>query len=471
MRISEVSVPAVYKESGDFRFFLRWFEYALTRIHHDTENTPDLYDPLRCPDWLLWMLADTMGFKFDDRLPVAFNRLVLVYFMSMIRNKGSKDGVTLAEEANLAQFNVIEYGRENDILYNRLEDTSIPVNAVYVTPHVAEGYIDVIYFSDKLPIDACIEYVRPVGMYIVQQPGVRFDGRTKISIDARLADTSDAGISIGPTRVGHYSRKDYASMQRVASTADWNNKIAKDPRFSTTYDASTGKTKRAQFQESRPDRELTATKYSDQGTQLDGKYIYRRELAWSRNSEAEGTPIVNAGWRALYSLQLCNNEHIVKSMIPKKASEPDGDLKDKDPIFGLGYLPQDVTTYDPTNKNNSYVLPDEYNLPKNSPLGPGVYPNAWNLRYDKNRELAEYAAGQPDVWTIEDDRTTSTIKPRPAVNPVMGVAGDAMSLNKANDQYIVNVGTVADPNLEIHNVEADGEIKNKVTNPDDVRKD
>ena len=161
MNISEVSVPEIYETSSDFRLFIRWFSAALSKIQHDTENLPDIYDPLKCPDWLLWMLCDTMGFKYDDRLPTAFNRLVLVYFMSMIRNRGSKDGVTLAAEVNLAQFNVLEYGKEKDILYNRLEDTSIPVNAAYVTPHTAEGYIDVVYFSSKEPVDACIEYVRP----------------------------------------------------------------------------------------------------------------------------------------------------------------------------------------------------------------------------------------------------------------------------------------------------------------------
>ena len=223
MEIRDVSVPEVYKESQDFRFFLKWFEHSLSKIQYDTENFFDLYDALRCPQHLLWVLADTMGFKYDSRLPSAFNRLVLLYFMSMIRNKGSKDGVTLAAEANLAQFVVQQNGEQNDILYDRLEDTSIPVNSAYVTPHTAEGFIDVVYFSSKTPKDACIEYVRPLGMFIFQQSGVRFDAKTKISIDARLTDERDSrsyrgglGLSenFGPTQVGHYSREDYARLQK-----------------------------------------------------------------------------------------------------------------------------------------------------------------------------------------------------------------------------------------------------------------
>ena len=143
MKLQDIALPEVYKESADFRFFLDWFSKSLSQIQYDTENLIDCYDPLRCKEDLLWMLGDTIGFKYDDRLCTAYNRLVMLYFMSMIRNKGSRDGVTLAAEVNLAQFNIIEYGKENDILQNRLEDTSIPVNAVYVTQNVEKGYIEI----------------------------------------------------------------------------------------------------------------------------------------------------------------------------------------------------------------------------------------------------------------------------------------------------------------------------------------
>ena len=346
MDISNVSVPDVYiRESADFRLFKRWFETALSKVHYDTENLPDIYDPLKCPADLIWMLSDTMGFKFDDRLPVAFNRLVLIYFMSMIRHRGSKDGVTLAAEVNLAQFNILDYGAEKDILYNRLEDTSVPVNSASVTPHVDEGYIDVVYFSDKLPVDACIEYVRPLGMYLFQHPGVRFDARTKISIDARLTNTNDIGISIGSTHVGHYSRNDYARMQKMRN------------------------------------EELQRNNTQD-----------TREPSWYRNSEAEGDPTINSGYRALHSLQLCNNEHIYASLI--------------NPIFGLGYTPTDVSTYEGPS-----ILPPEADAPK-----------TWNLRYDRGEEEAI----GPDVYTVDDDRTTGYTNPVPKVNNIMAKIGDTI---------------------------------------------
>ena len=351
MRITDIPIPEIYLESSDFRFFLKWFEAVLTRISFDTENVIDLYDPQRCPENLLWMLADTMGYKYDDRLSPAFCRLVLLYFMSMIKYKGSKSGVTLAAEVNLAQFNLQDYAKEKDILNNRLEDTSIPVNSVYVTAHTPEGYIDVVYFSTKKPVDACIEYVRPLGMYCFQHAGVAFNGRTKISIDGRLTNIKDAIHGEGITRVGHYSREDYARMQ----------KMDRDP---------------------------------DSPEDL----LHTRQPAWNRNSLVDQRDI-NAGYRALYSLQMSNNEHIVKSLI--------------DPIFDLNYEPQDVVV-------EPYAQYDD---------GP-----KWNLRYNQTNEKSI----TDDIYTNDSSAeitpyvypvTANTPRTYPAVNPIMAEIGDAILMN------------------------------------------
>ena len=428
MHIKDISVPDVYTDSQDFRFFLNWIATCLEKIHYDTENGMDLYDPLRCPEDLLWMLADTMGYKYDDRLPTSFNRFVLVYFMSMIRNRGSKDGVTLAAETNLKQFDIDlvagtgyvnkdgEIVEPNEILYNRLEDTSIPVNTVAVTPHTAEGYIDVVYFSDRLPIDACIEYVRPLGMYCFQNAGVRMDARTKLSIDARLTNIEDNKMSIGSTHVGHYSRTDYARMQRLepSDLVDGHEKTMVD---NPTFPA-----------------ELSDT----------------RRNVWYRNADYEGglhdDPVqakvrnINPGYRALYSLQLCNNEHIVKSLLPMK-----------DHIFGLGWNPQDV----------SMTYPDDYSLPdiEMNDL-PGGKNKPWNLRYDKT---AEESLGD-EVYTLDEDRSTDILNPRPAVNPIMKVIGDAISLEPDNRRFGVAYNHDGTYPISDENISKDGEIAPHIQN-------
>lgn len=441
MRISDISVPQIYKESWDFRFFLKWFETALSKVHYDIEHADNVLDPLKCPKELLWMLADTMGYQYDDRLPASFNRFVLLYFMSMIRNRGSKDGVTLAAEANLRQFDiqlVAGVGYEdnegnvvppNPILFNRLEDTSLPVNSVYVTPHVDEGYIDVIYFSDRVPIDACIEYVRPLGMYLFQNAGVRLDSKTKINVDARLTNKNDVGLSIGPTHVGHYSRDDYARLQRLTNTtqdlsqvdtsATSDDKLREGYVLDTIHEDWEDPYNRSVRV---PKQELTDT----------------RRNVWYRNAVYEGglndIPVqatnrdINPGYRALYSLQLCNNEHIVKSLIPSK-DNPDN-LKNKDQIFGLGWEPQDVNVTFP----DDYVLPDiDYSMDDKGRIRP------WNLRYDRDLELsASPYPENPDVYTMDDNRSEYP-SPKPQINPIMHVLGDAISVDEYNNTYVLAV--------------------------------
>ncbi len=405
MKFSDVSLPEEYKSSADFRFFLKWFGYCLQTTKSNTEDFFDLYDPLRCPSDLLWMLADTMGFKYDDRLSIAFNRLVLVYFMSMIRNKGSKDGVTLAAEVNLAQFNLIELAKaystnsnieesktyHDNILEDRLEDTSIPVNSVYVTPYTSKGYIDVVYFSEEVPKDACIEYVRPLGMYLFQYAGVRYDSRTKIYIDARLTNTNDLGVSIGPTHVGHYNREDYARMQNL-SNEDYSLLMDRALHRQDTHDSESG--------------------YQGNPYNYTSLFNHTRREVYYRNSKYEDktSGYINRGYRALYSLQLCNNEHIVRSLLPT--------------IFGLGYNPQSNAEF-PVDPNNVTTFNDNYIIPEEEP---NVMP--YNLRYDRTREegITSEEVGksgvEPDIYTVEDGSTP--VKPIPAVNPIMGKIGDAI---------------------------------------------
>ena len=107
MTFSDIPVPEVYRESADFRFFLKWIAICLSSIQYKTDNLINLLDPQRCPSNLLWMLGDTCGYKYDERLSKAFNRLVILYFAKLIRYRGSKTGITFAAQVNLAQFNLI----------------------------------------------------------------------------------------------------------------------------------------------------------------------------------------------------------------------------------------------------------------------------------------------------------------------------------------------------------------------------
>lgn len=403
MNIQNISVPDIYKQSADFRTFLEWFKLALSKLTYDTENFLDLYDPLRCPDELLWMLADTMGFKYDDRMPPAYNRLVLLYFMSMIYNRGSKDGVTLSAEVNLAQFPLMDKAEgagDDSIYYSRLEDTSIPVNSASVTPHPADGYIDIVYFSEEIPKDVCIEYTRPLGMFAFQHAGVRFDARTKISVDARLTDDREIGISddIGPTFIGHYRREDYARMQKSISNTVGTN-IDKThvrhgvwSRNSDYEDIAYGD---GSYGSGAGQRAWKYQKLVDR----DGEYVHDANDKQIVLKEFLSKNI--AGYRSLYSLQLANNENIVKSLAPK--------------IFSVGFGPEDVTV---TYPDDYLINPSKEDMEK-----------PWNLRYDLRTDETYTDVLNSEtkyIATIDKERSDDILSPRPAVNVPMYKVGDAI---------------------------------------------
>lgn len=371
MVLSDISVPEVYKSSADFRFFLRWFEFCLLKVQTDTENLIDLLDPLRCPSDLLWMLADTCGYKYDERVLVAMNRLVVLNFANLIRNRGSETGMIYAAELNLAQFNLNKYAEENPQLSERLDDTSIPVNSASVIVHTALGFIDLIYASEDIPTDVCTEYVRPLGMYCFSHAGIQVNVRTKISVDARLTNMNDTKLKVGPTFVGHYRRADYASLQGKVGKiyqSDYRREGSAEDRYNAKVE----------------------------------ELLTKRKKVWYRNSKYEGEPtdFPNPGYRTLYSLQLSNNEHIVKALMPSI-----------EPIFTLGYGPQNVDV----------TYPDDYVKHREEPL--------YNLRI--NKELEESLS--PQVYTVES--ATDILNPKPAVNPVMASLGDAISLTPTNSKY------------------------------------
>ena len=454
MEIRDISLPEIYLESSDFRFFREWFAQSLDRLKFQHENFMDNYDPLRCPEEFVWLLAQTMGYKFDDRLPTSFNRLVLLYFMSMIHNRGSRDGVMLAAQTNLAQFNILKRAKgykdditgriypKNDILYNRLEDTSIPVNSVYVSVETDKGYIDVVYFSDKKPLDACIEYVRPVGMYCFQHAGVRFDAKTKMAfMDVRLTNTRDCGMSFGPTHVGHYRRRDYASMQLTREKLDDTEPTFRIKRIPNTNAGKWFIQEEMTNSEGNPfwesifgpfNAEKHAKAHFDSHIN-DRRHI--RENVWYRNREGESgvfSPpvstapasfrytvngeeyIMNPGYRTMYSLQLSNNEQIVQSLFDE-------------PVFSIGYGPQDFQIKNYADDYLRYPYRDKYadgsveqpeavidpdgrrNWETNQPERRVVGRKAYNLRYNRDMEEA--------MMTKRSGYHDSVVRPYEDVSP------------------------------------------------------
>jgi hypothetical protein len=318
--------PEIYwKESEEFRVFLSAIDQAFDETFDKTERITDCLDPLQVQENLISKLAHRMGFVYDWRFQPQFNRLVLHHFPSMIYNRGSITGVSIGALTNLASLcldeldatsdrefqyfadnyrNAYDRGvaiinqdtgysahngidREADpkltvdsnavnfeaeiraraITEDRLDDTSLPNNAVAISVNTDAFMIDergrvrlernepyfinVIYFSETVPVDACLEYVRPMGMYLFQHAGVKLSAQNRVLLHPTLGDQfnnhqpvqvdvwgrrllGSGSQRINPNErfspsiyggVGDYNRTDFATIQQYAANA-WLNQNA-----------------------------------------------------------------------------------------------------------------------------------------------------------------------------------------------------------------------------------------------------
>ena len=118
---------------------------------------------------------------------------------------------------------------------------------------------------------------------------------------------------------------------------------------------------------------------------------------YARNSEAEEEPTVNAGYRALNSLQMSNNEHIVKSLFSQ-------------PIFSLGISP----TVDTETEVD--ITDPKYNLRYNR-----------TIDSDTQRPIVDAETSYLPVDTLNKDTAEQHYNaPVPKVDGIMTQAGEPL---------------------------------------------
>lgn len=455
MNIKDISIPEVYQDSYDFRMLVELISKNIELLQYNIENLDNIYDPQSCPSQIMPSLCDTIGYEYNDTFTTSYNRLVLMYFIDMIRLRGSLRGLTLAAALNLAQFKILDEsvtGYDSDtgfvkpkaILKDRLSSNQYPVNASHVDIDEQNDVINIVYYSERYPEDACLKYVRPAGMYIHSTCGVNVSVEDGISVDARLTTSEDAAqqsdISPIMTRVAEYSRQDYASLENnivTRKTSNYRNSRVEAPLYtvdadvissnkvytidedillhsedSDSYIAATLDVRSYQnvaisttTGASRPciivadaDGNIYDSQFDGSNVQTLLNYIYRipkggtKLIVQSNTSEMPSVKyVISSGQRSLSSLQLCNNDDVVRSLIPSA-------------VFMIGYGPQAVQRAQP------------------------LYSDYMNLIYDSDADL-------DNVSSLDDSRTSTPTSPKPAVGHIMGTVGDAIWLNDDNSKH------------------------------------
>lgn len=146
-------VPKTYANSRDYQILLKLLELVVNAAKTDADLFPSLIDPNKCPDNLLPLLADYVGYDYDAGESINSNRAIIKYYPYLIRNRGSYTGFKLASA-----------------LASRVAEQSNsaidPLSGFNVFQDETTGYIYIcVYDPAALPkIHDLLEVVRPAGV-------------------------------------------------------------------------------------------------------------------------------------------------------------------------------------------------------------------------------------------------------------------------------------------------------------------
>jgi phage tail-like protein len=160
---SKKHIPEVYSRERDMRVFTTLIDLIMTANKYDIDNLYRLYDASVCPQDFLPVLAETLNYKYDDANTITSNRKIIGLFMTMLRYKGCKIGLTMATALCLTSL---------DLSIQNIEAANVDTDYIDALSHLnirydyENGIIQIDYPNIYTQVRYLLDYVRPVGMYL-----------------------------------------------------------------------------------------------------------------------------------------------------------------------------------------------------------------------------------------------------------------------------------------------------------------
>lgn len=144
-------IPSIMRQSRDMQIFCKLFDLLINHFKTNTDYWVSLIDFDECPDNLLPLLASYVGYKYDYTESYSTNRLIIKHYPEMIRNRGSRVGMSLATALSVNALGTI--------------DKVEALNMFHIEPIQSDSMIKIyIYFPSNLSkIRDLLEVVRPAG--------------------------------------------------------------------------------------------------------------------------------------------------------------------------------------------------------------------------------------------------------------------------------------------------------------------
>lgn len=144
-------IPEVLRQSRDMQAICKVLDLLINSFKTNVDYWVSLIDFDTCPDNLLPLLASYVGYKYDYTESYDTNRLIIKHYPEMIRNRGSKVGLSLATALSVNALGEID----------KLEALAM----FRIDPVPSESGIKIyIFFPSNLSkIRDLLEVVRPAG--------------------------------------------------------------------------------------------------------------------------------------------------------------------------------------------------------------------------------------------------------------------------------------------------------------------
>lgn len=151
-RLDKNYVPDYYKDSRDYRVFLKLLGSMLSVMKYRIDSFPSLYSPDDCPDDLLPYLADMVGYKYNEGRSIENNRIIIKYYPYMLRYRGSSEGIKLATALSLNTSDSKEQAYSLDNIIVEFDFDNAVIKIYYPYPDLIDRDL--------------LEAVRPLGCTI-----------------------------------------------------------------------------------------------------------------------------------------------------------------------------------------------------------------------------------------------------------------------------------------------------------------
>lgn len=189
------NVPDVYvRKSRDFQLLCNAFDAIVNAVKFDIDSIPNTADTRLCPDSLLPLLQNKLGFFTNKQFTANELRTVLQAFKYVVRDKGSRIGIQaaiqvflkLADASNKSRINIIDNYQGLDGV---ISDT-VRGNTYIVEVAIEGRQIDTTLLTELL------RYVLPAGYNLVYSFYTAADRRTytylKDTLQIAFIDVLDA---------------------------------------------------------------------------------------------------------------------------------------------------------------------------------------------------------------------------------------------------------------------------------------